>query len=152
MIAEGREVARHKRLIDRRHDRPALTVYDWRHYLTVLQRKPGALRNGAPFDELPPAFRDLQRRLRARPGGEREMVDILALVLQHDEPLVLQAVEAALDSGHPSKQHVLNQLSRLREPQRPHPTIDTPSPLVLTEEPVANVDRYDNLRETHDGY
>ncbi len=80
------------------------------------------------------------------------MVEILALVLQHEEALVLQAVEAALDSGHPSKQHVLNQLSRLREPQRAHLMIDTPSPLVLTEEPVANVDRYDDLREVRDGY
>ena len=110
------------------------------------------MRNGAPFDELPPAFAALQRRLRARPGGEREMVEILALVLQHDEHLVLAAVEAALDSGHPSKQHVLNQLSRLREPRRPQLSIHTPSPLVLSEEPVANVTRYDDLRETHDGY
>jgi len=32
------------------------TVCDWRHYLAVIQRKPGALRNGAPFAELPDAF------------------------------------------------------------------------------------------------
>jgi hypothetical protein len=24
-------------------------LYDWRHYVSLLQRKPGALRNGAPF-------------------------------------------------------------------------------------------------------
>ena len=31
------------------------TVFDWRHYLAVIQRKPGALRNGAPFAERLPA-------------------------------------------------------------------------------------------------
>jgi hypothetical protein len=65
------------------------TVYDWRHYLAVVQRKPGALRNGAPFAELPDAFRTLQQHLLKKPGGDREMVDILALVLQHDEQAVL---------------------------------------------------------------
>ena len=24
-------------------------VYDWRHYIDLVERKPGALRNGAPF-------------------------------------------------------------------------------------------------------
>jgi hypothetical protein len=47
--------------------------------LAVAQRKPGALRNGAPFIELPEAFRTFQLK---KPGGDREMVDILALVLQ----------------------------------------------------------------------
>ena len=54
------------------------TVFDWRHYLAVLQRKPGALRNGAPFTELPLAFRTLQQRMLKTPGGDREMVEILA--------------------------------------------------------------------------
>ncbi len=65
------------------------TVFDWRHYLAVLQRKPGAVRNGAPFTELPLAFRTLQQRMLKTPGGDREMVEILALVLQHDEQAVL---------------------------------------------------------------
>lgn len=50
-------------------------------YLSVLQRKPGAIRNGAPFAELPNAFQSLQTILLKRVGGDREMVDILALVL-----------------------------------------------------------------------
>ena len=66
------------------------TVFDWRHYLAVLQRKPGALRNGAPFTELPLAFRTLQQRMLKTPGGDREMVEIFWLfVLQHDEQAVL---------------------------------------------------------------
>ena len=43
-----------------------------RHYLAVIQRKLGALRNGAPFTELPPAFRQLQDLMLRRPGGDRE--------------------------------------------------------------------------------
>lgn len=89
------------------------TVYDWRHYLAVIQRKPGALRNGAPFAELPPAFRALQQRMLSKSGGDREMVDILALVLQHDEQVVLAAVELALEAGAPTKMHILNLLHRL---------------------------------------
>ena len=43
-----------------------------------------------------------------KPGGDREMVDILALVLHHDEQAVLAAVELALTEGVPTKTHVLN--------------------------------------------
>jgi hypothetical protein len=120
-------------------------VYDWHHYLSVLQRKPGALRNGAPFAELPAGFKQLQAILLKRPGGDREMVEILALVLHHDEQAVLTAVELALESGAPSKQNVLNLLARLLETAPPLP-VDTPQALNLTIEPLANVDRYDQLR------
>src|SRR3546814_3123954 len=71
--------------------------------LAVVQRKPGALRNGAPFLELPDAFQRLQRHLLRNPGGDREMIEILALVLHHDEQLVLTAVTMALEAGVPTK-------------------------------------------------
>jgi hypothetical protein len=92
---------------------PGRTIYDWRHYLAVVQRKPGAMRNGAPFTKLPDAFRQLRQQLLRRAGGEREMVDILALVLQHDEQAVLCAVELALEAGVATKTHILNILHRL---------------------------------------
>jgi len=53
IAAEGQILCEHRRIIDRSHHLPGRTVYDWQHYLAVLQRKPGALRNGAPFAELP---------------------------------------------------------------------------------------------------
>jgi len=126
-VAEAQIIAEHVRLILRN---PGIgrTLYDWRHYLSVLQRKPGALRNGAPFTELPDSFKRLQAVLLKRPGGDREMVD----------------VELALESGVPSKQNVLNLLKRLIEPAPPAP-VDTPLALVV--EPQANVSRYDQLRE-----
>ena len=77
VVAEGQIVCEHRRVFARSHERESTTtVYDWRHYLAVVQRKPGALRNGAPFAELPPAFRALQQRMLKTPGGDREMVEI----------------------------------------------------------------------------
>jgi hypothetical protein len=151
VAAEGRILCEHPRVIQRSHHLPHRTVYDWRHYLAVIQRKPGALRNGAPFAELPEAFRRLQRHLLQRPGGDREMVEVLALVLQHDEAVVLQAVDMALTAGVPTKTHVLNLLHRLTCAQAPErPEVDPPKALALVEEPKANVQRYDGLRgRTH---
>ena len=144
MIAEERVIAEHVRVINRDHNKSE-TIYDWRHYLSVLQRKPGALRNGAPFNEIPKAFKALQSILLKRAGGDREMVDILALVLLHDEQHVLTAVELALETGAPSKQIVLNFLCRLVE-GKPVEPIDVPPALTLAIQPEANVTRYDNLR------
>lgn len=146
IVAEAQVIAEHTRVITRDHSVQGKTVYDWRHYLSVVQRKPGALRNGAPFRELPDSFKHLQRKLLKNTGGDREMVDILALVLLHDEQLVERAVTLALEAGQASKQHVLNCLYRLQDGPRPKP-LHPPSPLQLVTEPIANTQRYDDLRE-----
>ena len=111
----------------------------------MVQRKPGALRNGAPFNELPESFKQLQRKLLRRTGGDREMVDVLALVLLHDEALVERAVEEALKIDRPSKQHVINCLSRITDKPKPEPT-QPPAALKLVTEPTADTHRYDQLR------
>ena len=148
VAAEGQILCEHTRIIDRSHPTGGRTIYDWRHYLAVIQRKPGALRNGAPFAEMPEAFRQLQGQLLRRPGGDREMAEILALVLQHDEQAVLCAVELALEAGVATKTHVLNLLHRLTDGKAPPaPPIDAPQALRLAKEPLANVGRYDGLRD-----
>lgn len=145
LVAEAKVIAEHRRVFSRDHNSRGSTVYDWRHYLAVVQRKPGALRNGAPFTELPASFRRLQSVLMQRAGGDREMADILALVLHHDEHLVEQAVRETIDTGIISKTHILNRLSRLLD--TPLPTVfKPPALLALREEPVANTERYDALR------
>jgi hypothetical protein len=147
IAAEGAVLCEHRRLIHRDHRAPGQTVYDWRHYLAVIQRKPGALRNGAPFTELPDGFKALQQHLRGKPGGGREMVEILALVLQHTERDVLGAVELALSDGVPTKTHILNVLHRVLDGKSSTtPTIETPEALTLTIEPIADAARYDHLR------
>jgi hypothetical protein len=148
IAAEGQILCEHPRIIERSHHLPGRTIYDWRHYLAVIQRKPGALRNGAPFTTLPDAFRKLQAILLKRPGGDREMAEILALVLHHDEQAVLCAVELALDAGVATKTHVLNILHRLTDGKALSAApIDAPQALRLAKEPLANIERYDALRD-----
>lgn len=147
-VAEGQTICTHARVIERSHHKPGRVVYDWRHYLAVIQRKPGALRNGAPFTEMPEAFRRLQDHMLRKEGGDREMVDILSLVLHHDEDAVLCAVDLALESRVPTKTHILNLLHRLVDrKQSAHPEIDPPEALALTKAPKADVGRYDGLRQ-----
>ena len=75
---EGKVVGKHARAFGR--DK---AIYDPLHYIPVLARKPGALRNGAPFKDwdLPPAMRRIQRKLGRVPNGDRQMADILCTVL-----------------------------------------------------------------------
>ena len=150
MVAHSAIVAEHQRVFTRNHSGPARTVYDWRHYLSVVQRKPGALRNGAPFTTLPESLRTLQGILLKQPGGDREMADILALVLQYDEALVVKAAQQAIDDGVPTKTHVLNRLSRLLDADSPA-VLEPPPALAVQDEPIANTERYDHLREARHG-
>ena len=125
-----------------------------------IQRKPGALRNGAPFVEMLEAFRQLQDHMLRKPGGDREVVEILSLVLhhvmpeacfQHDEQAVLCAVELALEAGVPTKTHVLNLLHSLVDgTPTDQPDVTPPEGLALRKEPQANVARYDGLRRPQD--
>lgn len=141
LVQEGAEVARHVRRFERYQ-----TVYDWRHYLPVIVRKPGALRNGAPFAGLPAPLQQLQRHLLRQAGGDRVMAQVLAAVPVHGLEAVVVAVELALEAGAISAEHVLNVLGRLAAPATPGGEAVT-SALRLAEEPQANVQRYDSLRE-----
>ncbi|AJR22773.1 hypothetical protein TZ53_02290 [Sphingobium sp. YBL2] len=45
VLADGQVLCEHQCIIDRSNDGPGHTVYDWRHYLAVVQRKIGAPRS-----------------------------------------------------------------------------------------------------------
>ncbi len=143
---DGKVVGRHERAFGRNKD-----IYDPLHYIPVLARKPGALRNGAPFRdwELPPAIRRVQRKLGKLPNGDRQMVQILSMIPTDGLEAVEAACSEALREGAPAAAVVLNILARHREPAPPL-TIATPDALRLTYEPVADCKRYDSLRRpTH---
>jgi hypothetical protein len=65
-------------------------IYDPWHYLPVLVKKPGALRNGAPFKEwdLPPALAQVRQRLKHHPDSDRQFVKVLGRVLDHGLDIV----------------------------------------------------------------
>src|SRR6266576_3125429 len=76
-----------------RHFRRDQIIYDPWHYLPVLMKKPGALRNGAPFKdwELPSALTRVRAKLKQHADGDRQFVKVLGAVLDHG----LAAVEVA---------------------------------------------------------
>jgi transposase len=141
---DGRVVGEHPRSFGRGD-----TIYDPWHYVPVLARKPGALRNGAPFRDwvLPAAMERIRRKLAGVDDGNRQMVDILTAVLTDGLPAVDAACAEALAHGVHSADVVLNILARQRDPG-PSATILTPAALTLRHAPIADCARYDNLRRT----
>lgn len=119
--------------------------YDWQHYVPILERKPGALRNSAPFADLPEALQQLRQELLKREQGDRIMARVLAAVPMHGLEAVLVAVELVLESGVLSAEHIENVLSRIRHPEMVSLTVETA--LVVREAPLADPRRYDRLRE-----
>ena len=123
------------------------TAYNPWHYVPVLVRKPGALRNGAPFKDwpLPGAIERVRRKLTGTAEGDRQMVKVLAAVLTDG----LQAVDAAcaesLSANIASADVILNVLARRKQPDPPPPIL-TPEHLTLTLPPIADCARYDRLR------
>ena len=142
VVADNVVVASHERL-----GAEGQTCYDWQHYIPLLQRKPGALRNGAPFADLPAPLQQLRRGLLRQAGGDRVMAQVLAIVPTAGLEAVLVAVELALESGPPSGrvsvEHVVNVLGRLNAKPIP-PTVETA--LQILEPPRADTARYDSLR------
>src|SRR5580693_1616654 len=141
---DGRIVAEHRRSFGR-----GQTIYDPWHYVPVLARKPGALRNGAPFKDwfLPAAMERVRRKLAGADDGNRQMVDILNAVLTDGLPAVEAACAEAIAHGVHSADVVLNILARQRDPAPPA-NIMTPAALTLRHAPIADCARYDNLRRT----
>ena len=139
VVAEDKIVASHARLSDR-----GQTCYDWQHYIPLVQRKPGVLRNGAPFADMPAPLLALQQALLRRPGGDRVMAQVLAAVPTAGLDAVLVAAELVLETGAVSAEHVLNVLGRLNA-NPPPDQVETA--LRLNEAPRADTDRYDRLRD-----
>jgi transposase len=139
---DGVNVAEHPRSFGRGD-----TVYDPWHYVPVLARKPGALRNGAPFRDwvLPAAMEKVRRRLKSVHDGDRQMVTILGCVPIDGLTAVDAACQEALDQGVFSAPVIINILARRRDPA-PAITLQTPAALRLTHEPAADCARYDSLR------
>lgn len=144
MVYAQTVVAEHKRIYDK-----GQTSYQPQHYLPLLKRKPGALRNGEPFKQwqLPPAIRTLQQHLMRQKSGDRAMVEMLSLLAEYGEEVGVAAAELALECGMPTVAAVQNIIHRLNEP--PIPKFNLPDiPLRIV--PQADLLRYNTvLKLTH---
>lgn len=140
-VAHQQVIATHLRAFGR----DQLICDPW-HYLPVLEKKPGALRNGAPFVgwELPQAIQQVRDRIFKHPQGDRAFVELLMLAGEAGLEALTVACELALASGAVTAPVVMNELRRLMAPN-PLPSIEWPDGITLTIEPLADCSRYDHL-------
>jgi transposase len=141
IVAEGEVIAEHAR----HFGRDQLICDPW-HYLPVLEKKPGALRNGVPFLEwdLPMPIRVVRDRVLKQPKGDRAFVELLLVAREVGLEALAVACELALECGIVTAAVVMNELRRLTAPPRPT-EISLPDQLRLQVEPLADCSRYDRL-------
>lgn len=122
ILCDADEIAWHKRSYGR-----AEFICDPRHYLALIEQKPGALDQAAALQGWPlsPAFSDLRRMLETRMGnrGKREFVQAPRLMETFPESVVTNAVGDAIRLGAPGFDAV-KQLVIARVEHRP-PRLDT---------------------------
>ena len=98
IICGADEIARHPRIYDR-----GQFVFDPKHYLALLEQKPGALDQAAPLQSwtLPEPLPHLRRLLEARMGnrGKREFIQVLRLTEVFPETIVAVAALDAIRLG-----------------------------------------------------
>lgn len=94
VLVESEVIANHRRRMGRDQ-----TIADPQHYLGVLERKPSALRNGLPFQDLPRPLALVRERLQGKGGGDRAFVDVLLVAREHGLELLETACALALEQG-----------------------------------------------------
>ena len=142
VVAHGEVIAAHPRQFGREQ----LICDPW-HYLPVLEKKPGALRNGAPFVswDLPQPIQLVRDRILKQPKGDSAFVELLVLAGQAGLEALTVACELTLEGGVVSAPIVMNALRRLIAPHLPAAAISVPDGIVLSIEPLANCSRYEYL-------
>jgi len=125
---------------------PIHISYDPWHYVSVLERKPGALRNGAPFKDwdLPAPLAGMREALGTKSDGDRQFVGILGTIGAYGLEAVAAACAEALAAKTPSRDVVLNILSRVGDDDEPAFPAAEHLP-ALAREPLADCGRYDVL-------
>ena len=125
--------------------------YDPVHYLALLERKPGALDFGKPFDDwdLPKGFGVLRRRLEGELGqtGRREFIKVLRLLESCDLDELARAVDRALQIGALTVEVIRLLLQDGREEPAKYFRLDGRPHLQGHEIPPPKLAIYDTLRE-----
>ena len=141
LVADGEVIAEHVRCFGR----DKFIFNPW-HYLPVLERKPGALRHGAPFQDwdLPIPIQVVRDRLLKQPQGDKAFVDVLLMAKEAGLEAMETACELTIETGIISASVVINELRRILEPPRAK-TLTAAHSLSLRFEPTADCSRYECL-------
>lgn len=139
--SKGRIIAEHTRHFGR--DK---TIYNPLHYLPLLEKKPGAIRNGAPFCEwnLPVGLKKVIGSLMKDKGGDKAAVSILLAISTYGLEAVDAACNTAISETLIGADYILNHLSRQKDEPIPS-EITTPDRLKLAIEPMPDIARYNQL-------
>ncbi len=137
IVFKGKIIGEHGRCFERKKK-----IYDPWHYIPALERKPGALRNGAPFKllKLPPSFISMQNNLRAHEDGDKQFIKILLQVSKHGLDKVDEACVNALKTGVSNADFVMQYLV----PAAPKEKIEERQ-LHLTEAPSEDIACYNDV-------
>src|SRR6056297_553593 len=141
VVADNEIIAEHKRNFTRN-----ISYFEPWHYVPLLDRKPGALRDGAPFLDwkLPKAMEQIKDHYMRGCGGDREFVDLLLLALEHGLDVVETACDMALEQRTLRLPAIINLVNQVLEPTIPL-LEDTHTYPQLTLRPEADCKRYEAL-------
>jgi transposase len=143
IVIEKAIVATHQRCFGK----DQMILNPW-HYLPILEKKPGALRNGKPFQdwELPAPIQLVKERLLKQAKGDKAFVELLMMAGIAGIDSLEVACQLTIEQGTITGSIVLNELRRLLEPSRLS-SIEVPESIQLKVNPIADCSRYDHLRE-----
>ena len=141
IAVEGNAIAEHERKFEK-----GRYIVEPLHYLSLLERKPGALRNGRPFVnwELPLSIRKVWDTLRRYPDWDRQMSALLSTIPSYGLEALNVACSVALEENAVNQSTIMNFLTRLTEsPKVSNMTVS--EKLQLSEEPRSDCSVYNQL-------
>jgi transposase len=141
IAVEGKTVAEHERKFEK-----GRYVTEPLHYLPLLERKPGALRNGRPFVnwELPSSIRKVWEVLRRYADWDRQMSALLSTIPTYGLEALSVACSVALEENAVSQSTIMNYLTRLTEEAKVS-NVAVSGKFKLMEEPRSDCSVYNQL-------
>ena len=128
--------------------------YDYRHYVPLLSKAPGASLNGKPYRHMPEVLRNYREELLARKDrreAARALAKVLLLLRKHTEEEVLEAVELALLCGTVDPDSVKNLLLQMNgqwsQTKQPLNLIEAPTEVREMRVSPRELNCYDSLLE-----
>jgi len=139
ILYNGKVIGQHKRVFDKYQH-----IYNPWHYVPVLARKPGAIRNGAPFKELlnslPLPIKEFKVKLNIHKNADKEFIRILLYIHKYGQEAVSDACANVLKMGSCSSELVNSYLV-----PKPTSSVDCDCTPELKISPSADCEQYNQI-------